>query len=143
MDEVSSLGRLDLPFVTARPPVRLFHLVFESHDGRAWCRFRREARARERHRRCSGGGWSEKRLTLNGRLEKRPNRCDNRRLGPNPAIRTQRLSIVAANAARYRLFASTQPCLLSARMADRPNVRGNSGDVGIAQRSASLRRHWH
>jgi len=35
MDEVSSLGRLDLPFVTARPPVRLFHLIFESHDGTA------------------------------------------------------------------------------------------------------------
>jgi len=24
------------PTVTARPPKRLFHLVFESHDGRAW-----------------------------------------------------------------------------------------------------------
>ena len=36
MDEVSSFGRLDLPFsLTARPPNRLFHLVFESHDGRA------------------------------------------------------------------------------------------------------------
>ena len=36
MDEVSSFGRLDLPFLwTARPPVRLFHLVLDSHDGRA------------------------------------------------------------------------------------------------------------
>jgi len=26
---------------------------------RPWCRFRREARARERHRHCIGGGWSE------------------------------------------------------------------------------------
>ena len=34
MDEVSSLGRLDLPFVmTARPPDRLFRLVLGSHDG--------------------------------------------------------------------------------------------------------------
>src|SRR6516164_11463307 len=33
MDEVSSHVRLDLP--TARPPNRLFHLVFGSHDGRA------------------------------------------------------------------------------------------------------------
>ena len=53
-DEVSSPDRLDLPFVTARPLGRLFRLVFNSHDGRAWCRFRREARARERHRHCSG-----------------------------------------------------------------------------------------
>jgi len=33
MDEVSSRVCLDLP--TARPPKRSFHLVFESHDGRA------------------------------------------------------------------------------------------------------------
>src|SRR6516164_11436526 len=33
MDEVSARVRLDLP--TARPPKRSFHLVFESHDGRA------------------------------------------------------------------------------------------------------------
>jgi transposase len=59
MDEVSSPNRLDLPFVTARPLGRLFRLVFDSHDGRAWCRFRREARARERHRHCCGGGRSE------------------------------------------------------------------------------------
>ena len=35
MDEVSSHVRLDLPFLTARPPERLFRLVLESHDGRA------------------------------------------------------------------------------------------------------------
>jgi hypothetical protein len=34
MDEVSSHVRLDLP--TATPPKRSFHLVFESHDGRAY-----------------------------------------------------------------------------------------------------------
>src|SRR5262245_4084736 len=34
-----------------------------------WCRFRREARAREQHRHCSGG-YSENCLTSNGRLEK-------------------------------------------------------------------------
>jgi hypothetical protein len=36
MDEVSSHVRLDLPFrSTATPARRLFHLVLESHDGRA------------------------------------------------------------------------------------------------------------
>ena len=36
MDEVSSHVRLNLPFkLTTRPPERLFHLVLESHDGRA------------------------------------------------------------------------------------------------------------
>ena len=35
MDEVSSHVCLDLPFATVRPSLRLFHLVFESHDGRA------------------------------------------------------------------------------------------------------------
>src|SRR5262249_48781895 len=36
MDEVSSQVRLNLPFkLTTRPPLRLFHLVLESHDGRA------------------------------------------------------------------------------------------------------------
>ena len=30
MDEVRSFVRLDLPSLTARPPKRLFHLVFES-----------------------------------------------------------------------------------------------------------------
>src|SRR5262245_35322434 len=34
----------------ARPTERLFRLVLEPHAGRASCRFRREARARERHR---------------------------------------------------------------------------------------------
>jgi hypothetical protein len=32
MDEVSSHVCLDLP--SLRPPIRSFHLVFESHDGR-------------------------------------------------------------------------------------------------------------
>ena len=35
MDEVSSYFRLNLPSLTARPLNRLFHLVFESHHGRA------------------------------------------------------------------------------------------------------------
>ncbi len=36
MDEVSSPNRLDLPLgLTGRPSKRLFHLVLESHDGRA------------------------------------------------------------------------------------------------------------
>jgi len=36
MDEVSSHVRLNLPFkLTARPRLRLFYLVLESHDGRA------------------------------------------------------------------------------------------------------------
>ena len=35
MDEVSSHVRLDLPRLTASPTERLFHLVLESHDGRA------------------------------------------------------------------------------------------------------------
>ena len=35
MDEVSSHVRLNLPFkLTARPRLRLFYLVLESHDGR-------------------------------------------------------------------------------------------------------------
>jgi hypothetical protein len=48
MDKVSSYVRLDLPLL-ARPPKRLFRLILESHAGRAMRRFRREARARERH----------------------------------------------------------------------------------------------
>ena len=35
MDEVSSHVRLGRPYLTARPRKRLFHLVLESHDGRA------------------------------------------------------------------------------------------------------------
>jgi hypothetical protein len=35
MDKVSSHVRLDLPITPARPPQRSFHLIFESHDGRA------------------------------------------------------------------------------------------------------------
>jgi hypothetical protein len=51
MDEVSSHVRLDLPFrLTARPLDRFApphpRIIMEG----PWCRFRREARARERHR---------------------------------------------------------------------------------------------
>jgi hypothetical protein len=55
MDEVSFVGPLEPAVRLARPTNRLFHLAFETHDGRARCRVRREARARERHRYCSGG----------------------------------------------------------------------------------------
>ena len=45
MDEVSSHVRLDAAVaMTIRPWHRLFHLVFESHGGRALVPFRREAR---------------------------------------------------------------------------------------------------
>ena len=36
MDEVSSHVGLDLPIVTGKPRKRLFHLVLESHGGRAY-----------------------------------------------------------------------------------------------------------
>jgi hypothetical protein len=36
MDEVSSNVGLDLPIVTGKPRKRLFHLVLESHGGRAY-----------------------------------------------------------------------------------------------------------
>jgi hypothetical protein len=77
MDEVRSYVRLDLPFTQwqGRPldwPTSFSNPMME----RPWCRFRREARARERHRHCSGGQ-SEKRLTLTGRLEKRTYRLHN------------------------------------------------------------------
>ena len=55
MDEVSSHSACTCRRLTVRPRKRLFRLVFESHDGTALCRFRREARARERHRHRSGG----------------------------------------------------------------------------------------
>jgi transposase len=58
--------------LTVRPPERLFHLVIELHNGRALCRFRREARARERHRDRKWCWTVCKCLTLTGRLEKRP-----------------------------------------------------------------------
>jgi hypothetical protein len=47
MDEVRSYVRLD-PAVRlmARPSQRSFCFVLESHDGRAWGRFRRETRSR-------------------------------------------------------------------------------------------------
>jgi hypothetical protein len=41
--------------LTARPTNGLFRLVFDPMMEGPWCRFRREARASERHRHCSGG----------------------------------------------------------------------------------------
>jgi len=70
MDEVSSHVRLDLPTRSARPPKRSFHLVFESHDGRALVPIPKR----------STSPWATstlqrrmvwKCLTPNGRLEKR------------------------------------------------------------------------
>jgi len=69
MDEASSHVRLDLP-TSARPRYRLFHLIFESHDGRACVPIPKR----------STSPWATstpywwivwKRLTPNGRLEKR------------------------------------------------------------------------
>jgi len=56
MDEVSSLSRLDLPFVwqQGRPKDCSASFSTPMMEG-PWCRFRREARARERHRHCTGG----------------------------------------------------------------------------------------
>src|SRR4029453_16495617 len=71
MDEVRSNVRLD-PAVTltARPPERLFHLVFESHDGRAL-----GAESEEKREPVSdidtGVVDSLKALDPDGRLEKR------------------------------------------------------------------------
>src|SRR5258708_708086 len=59
MDEVSSYVRLDL--LSARRQGRPKDCSTSSSNPMMegpWCRFRREARARERHRHC-GGGWSE------------------------------------------------------------------------------------
>ena len=59
--------------LTARPLFRLFHLVFESHTGRALVPSPKRStspRATSTLRR----GLSEKRLTLTGRLEKRTSR---------------------------------------------------------------------
>ena len=56
MDEVRSCVRLDLPFNLRQG--RLIDCSASSSNPmmeRPWCRFRREARARERHRHCSGG----------------------------------------------------------------------------------------
>ena len=59
MDEVSSYVRLDLLSARrqGRPKDRSTSFSNSMMEG-PWCRFRREARARERHRHCSGG-WSE------------------------------------------------------------------------------------
>ncbi|MGC2133952.1 MAG: hypothetical protein WA661_11895, partial [Xanthobacteraceae bacterium] len=51
VENLPDLAELVEPMLVVRR-TRLFRLVFDSHDGRAWCRFRREARARERHRHC-------------------------------------------------------------------------------------------
>src|ERR1700704_408648 len=74
MDEVSSYVRLDLLSVRrqARPKDCSASSSNPILEG-PWCRFRREARACERHRH-RGSGQSEKRLTSNGRLEKRASR---------------------------------------------------------------------
>src|SRR3974390_973374 len=72
MDEVSSYVRLNLPFVSLRQGRPKDCSTSSSNpmmEG-PWCRVRREARARERHRHCSSGKAS-KRLTPAGRLEKR------------------------------------------------------------------------
>src|SRR3974390_117656 len=71
MDEVSSYVRLNLPFVSLRQGRPKDCSTSSSNpmmEG-PWCRVRREARARERHRHCSSGKAS-KRLTPAGRLEK-------------------------------------------------------------------------
>jgi len=68
MDEVSSRVRLDLP--TARPPERSFHLVVESHDGRAYVPIpERSTSPRVTLTPLPWTVW--KRLTPAGRLEKR------------------------------------------------------------------------
>jgi len=70
MDEVSSYVRLALPSLWRQGRAKDCSTSSSNPmmEG-PWCRFRREARARERHRHCSGGQ-SEKRLTPAGRLEK-------------------------------------------------------------------------
>jgi len=57
MDEVSSYVRLNLPFVSLRQGRPKDCSTSSSNpmmEG-PWCRVRREARARERHRHCSSG----------------------------------------------------------------------------------------
>jgi len=56
MDEVSSQVRLDLPSVWRQGRQSDCSASFSNPmvEG-PWCRFRREARARERHRHCCGG----------------------------------------------------------------------------------------
>jgi hypothetical protein len=68
MDEVSSHVCLDLPM--ARPPKRSFHLVFETHDGRAYVPIpERSTSPRVTSTPLQMDGL--KALDLNGRLEKR------------------------------------------------------------------------
>src|SRR5215472_13097778 len=52
MDEVSPLGRLDLPTATQGRPLDCSTSSSDPMMEGPWCRFRREARARERHRHC-------------------------------------------------------------------------------------------
>src|SRR5215470_6262108 len=56
MDEVSSHVRLDLPLIRRQGRVKDCSTLSSNPmmEG-PWCRFRREARARERHRYCAGG----------------------------------------------------------------------------------------
>jgi hypothetical protein len=55
MDEVSPLGRLDLRAATQGRPLDCSTSSSNSTMEAPWCRFRREARVRERHRHCSAG----------------------------------------------------------------------------------------
>src|SRR5262249_12182615 len=56
MDEVSSHVRLDLPLIRRQGrPKDCSTLSSNPMMEGPWCRFRREARARERHRYCAGG----------------------------------------------------------------------------------------
>ena len=55
MDKVSPLGRLDLRTATQGRPLDCSTSSSDPMVEGPWCRFRREARARERHRHCSGG----------------------------------------------------------------------------------------
>jgi len=55
MDEVSSYVRLDLSLVWQGRGKDCSTPSSNSMMEGPWCRFRREARARERHRHCDGG----------------------------------------------------------------------------------------
>src|SRR6516225_6253747 len=78
MDEVSSHVRLDLPF-TARPPQRLFHLVLGSPMMEGPGADSEEKREPVSDINTVGEWIARKRLTLNGRLEKRTSRLRIRR----------------------------------------------------------------
>src|SRR6516225_6468130 len=67
MGEVSPLGRLDLRTATQGRPLDCSTSSSNPMIEGPWCRFRREARARERHRHCSGG-WSHRIDVHNDRL---------------------------------------------------------------------------